>query len=203
MTTCNRADFARLLGRHPSHITRLAAADRLVFATPDLIDVEASVARIEATRGNRYDVELRWDEVRGQVQPPVQPAQAPLAEAQAAPPAPGQAVAEGDAIAPDEIGRRTRHAQMLKAEAEARGKEREDLLAAGALVPRAEVRRDLVEAVGIILNAAETLPDRLAPILVDQSDQGTVGAILRDEVEQFLAIVSERLGALAEQGSAA
>jgi hypothetical protein len=92
---------------------------------------------------------------------------------------------------------------MLKAEAEARAKEREDLLAAGALVPRAEVRRDLVEAVGIILNAAETMPDRLAPILVDQSDQGTVGAILRDEVEQFLAIVSERLGALADQGEAA
>ena len=197
MTTLTRAEVARLIGRDKSHVTRLGQADRLVFASPGLVDVEASLARIEATRGNRYDVEARWDDVR---------AQAPEAQAPGAPetaletPTETQAEPSESAQVPvDEVGRRTRHAQMLKAEAEARAKEREDLVAAGALVPKAEVERDLMAAVGVILNAGEGLPDRVAPLLVDQGDQGTITAILRDEWGQFLAQVSEQLGAIAAQ----
>ena len=98
----------------------------------------------------------------------------------------------------DEVVRRTRRAQMLEREAIARMKEREDQEAAGQVLRRAAVERAATDAVAVILNAAETIPDRLAPLLVGIEDQARIRALLRDEIEQFLARASAELERVAE-----
>jgi hypothetical protein len=101
----------------------------------------------------------------------------------------------------DEVVRRTRRAQMLEREAIARMKEREDQEAAGQVLRRAAVERAATDAVAVILNAAETIPDRLAPLLVGIEDQARIRALLRDEIEQFLARASAELERVAEAQS--
>jgi len=55
-----KSEFARLLGVAPSYVTKLAKAGRLVLCEDGRVDVEASLARIEATRDPaRQDVARR------------------------------------------------------------------------------------------------------------------------------------------------
>ncbi|MFE8034374.1 helix-turn-helix domain-containing protein [Thiohalocapsa marina] len=96
------------------------------------------------------------------------------------------------------VVRRTRYAQMLEREAVARMKAREDQEAAGQLIRRSAVERAMTDATAVILNAAETLPDRVAPLLVNIDDQARIRALLRDEVEQFLATASAQLALVVE-----
>lgn len=206
MPGMNQAEFARYIGRDPSHVTRLKQAGRLVLTADGLVDAEASVARIHATRGQRFDVEARFEELRGavaRIEQAAATAGPPEADLEGAGPDAPEAGTEAGRAVPadpldiDVIGRRTRYAQMLKAEAEARTKAREDLQAAGETIPRAAVRADLETAVGGILNAFEGLPDRLAPVLVGMRDQAAVRAVLRDEIELTLARIADTLGAVA------
>ena len=56
-TVATQADFARRLGVSRSHVTGLKHAGRLVLTDNGLVDVDASIARIDATRDpNRDDV---------------------------------------------------------------------------------------------------------------------------------------------------
>lgn len=201
MTLETQAQFARRLQRDKAHVTRLKQAGRLVMDR-NLVDVEASLARIEATRGNRFDVEERYDRSQaalGLVEPVAGADPTATPDATAATPQTG---AQGATIDLDEIGRRTRHAQMLEKEAVARIREREEQEQAGVLVRRASVVKAATDAVGVILNAAETLPDRVAPLLVGTTDPARVRAVLRDEIEQLLDIASHQLSALAGQEAA-
>lgn len=189
MSTLERmCDFADRLGVNRSTVTRWRAAGRLVLSDDGRVDVEASQRRLEATRGGRFDVSARWDAHRG----------APIQTGTAAPElAPEPEPTPDDPLDLDEVGRRTRVAQMRKEEAIARQKEREDQELAGMLVRKAEVKRDLTDAATIILGVWESLPDRLAPILTGIEDPARVRAILRDEVEQMGHQVSAQLDAVA------
>ena len=197
--TMTQAEFARHLGRNRATITRAKAAGRLVLTDEGLVDVAASLARLQATAGSRPDLSDLWAErrraqsERGADRMVEGADQAPTPPADHTP-----TLAPGDALDTDAIGRRTRFAQMLKAEAEAEVKRREAALARGDVVERAAVRKDLTDAVSVILNAAETLPDRLAPSLLDVGDLPTVQALLRDAVEQLLAQISTTLGGIAQ-----
>jgi pyruvate/2-oxoglutarate dehydrogenase complex dihydrolipoamide acyltransferase (E2) component len=68
MTTENKAAFARRLNWNRSTVTRAAQAGRLVMAG-NLVDVEASLARLKATEGGRTDVAARHAAERAQAVP--------------------------------------------------------------------------------------------------------------------------------------
>lgn len=185
-------EFAEHLGVNKSTVTRLKQAGRLVLAADGRVDVPASLARIEATRGERHDVSQRWEEARRGAQA-AQPAPA------SAPPAEPEPDAGLDV---DHIGRRTRLAQMKKAEAEAEARIRQNAIEAGSLVAKSDVLRDMALALGEIKNALETLPDRVTPLVTGLSDDAAVRAILRDEIEQLQTASGERMKEIG-QGRAA
>ena len=176
MTTETQAEFAARIGRARSRVTRLKQAGRLVMAG-NLVDVEASLARIEATRGQRFDVEARLQRERAAAAPPE--AAAPAADD--VPPDPTDT---------DSIGLQTRLAQMRSAQIKA---EREALELAeqkGELVRWRAVERALADAAAVILSHGEAIPDRLAPQLVQLDEVEPIRARLRDEMESFFAGVS-------------
>ena len=180
---------------HKSTVTRWGQDGRLVEVN-GLVDSEASVARIEATRGARDDVADRWAEGRA-----VAPAQQPAADAAqpaGAVDAAGSAGDDEEVLDTDAIGIRTRRAKMLTAEADARMRERADLLAAGLVVERAAVRADLAVAAGLILAAAEPMPDDLTPVLTGVADADKVRAVLRDWLDGFLHGAADALARAGE-----
>lgn len=63
MTLEHQAAFARRIQRDKGYVTRLKQAGRLVMSGR-LVDVEASIARIQATRGDRFDVSARAEAAR-------------------------------------------------------------------------------------------------------------------------------------------
>jgi hypothetical protein len=98
----------------------------------------------------------------------------------------------------DEVVRRTRYAQMLEREAVARMKEREDQEAAGQVIRRSAVERAMTDATAVILNAAETIPDRFAPQLLNIEEMARARALLREAMEEFMALTSAQLAKIAE-----
>jgi hypothetical protein len=189
MTVETKADFARRLGVNRSTVTRLDKAGRLVLAADGRVDVEPSLARLEATRGTRYDVSDRHAAARG-----AEVASTPSAADRETP-------AADDTIDADLIGLRTRRAQMREREAIAAIKEREAMEQSGQLVRRAEVVKAATDAVAVLLNTAEALPDRATPLLLGCNDAARIRAVLRDEVEQLFQTASEQLVRIAGQGA--
>jgi hypothetical protein len=192
--------FAARCGVNKGTVTRWKASGRLVLAEDGLVDIDASIQRLEATRGVRHDVADRWRayrEAQGSTKQP-QPAAQTAADTDPvdSDSQPGETAAAMDL---DEIGRRTRVAQMLKEEAIARQKQREDDELAGRLIRRDAVKKDTADACAIIAGAWENLPDRMAPVLVGQTDQERIRALLRDEVDAMAREVAEQLGAIGEQ----
>jgi hypothetical protein len=206
-----QADFAAWLGCSKSYVTRLKTAGRLVMTPDGLVDVAASMARLAATRGERFDVERRWADSRGQIvttnplpAPAAAPASAPAAAPAALPAADPADPADDDGpLDVDTIGLRTRLAAMRKAEADARMAHRRDEIDAGAWLARADVERDLVTAVGVLLNALDGIPDRVAPLLVGIDAPDRVRAVLRDELEQYIARVHRQLTTVASRATGA
>lgn len=181
MTAETQTQFAERMGVHKSTVTRWKQDGRLVLDPSGRVDVEASLHAIQATEG---------------VAPMHVARRESLAESREAARAPA-AAADQEPMVMDtlaRIGAKTKFEAMRKLKAEADRAEMDRDRLRGELIERREVQKDLADAVAVILNAAETLPDRLAPVLTGVAEQTTVRAILRDEVEQFLATVAERLG---------
>jgi hypothetical protein len=193
MTLEKQIVFAARVGVDRSQVTRWKRKGRLVLEG-DLVNVEASLQRIEATRGTRHDVTARHDAERGQSlafalpEPADRPAVDPAPADVAADPQPGMDL--------DAIGRRTRIAQMEKEEHVAALKRLERAQREGQLIDKGEVAGAATDAVAVILSAAEAIPDRLAPLLIG-ADVERARAILRDEVETLLSTVSHQMGRLA------
>lgn len=187
MTVETKADFARRLGRDRSYVTRLGQKGRLVLTDDGRVLVDESLARIEATRGVRFDMSKHWEENRGR-------------EGEDRPHKPVPSVLDTE-----EIGRRTRVAQMRKEEAEAEKRHRELEELTGALVRRDEIQRALANAVAVILGQIENMPDRIAPQVHGIEDMERVRARVKDEMESLCRRVSDELGRLAndEKGKAA
>ncbi len=69
MATETRSQFAARIGKDKSYVTRLADAGRLVLVGEGrsaLVDIEASLMRIEETKGGRDDVAARHAAEKGQ-----------------------------------------------------------------------------------------------------------------------------------------
>lgn len=182
----NRTAFAARLGVNKSTVTRWAQTDRLVLTDDGQIDVEPSLRKLEATQGvlpahaaNRE----RLAEARRQDQP------APEPDLNT-----GAAVTTDDALT--KIGVKTKFDAWRKIKADADRAELERDLQLGRVVPKDDVRKDLTDATAIILGHWETLPDRIAPVLVGIDDQARIRAVLRDEIEQLNQRVAEELAAV-------
>jgi hypothetical protein len=61
LLTMNQQDFARHIGVHKSHVTRMKQNGRLVMTEEGLVDVVASKLRIAETSGGREDVKARFE----------------------------------------------------------------------------------------------------------------------------------------------
>jgi hypothetical protein len=201
-----KTQFAQRCGVNRATVTRWHQAGRLVVdAETGLVDIDASIRLLESTRGSRWDVAERWRAYRAeQTKAARAPDAATRPTATASDPTqPGDnSDNSDDGLDLDGIGRRTRIAQMLKEEAIARQKQREDELLAGSVIRRADVRRDLTDATAVILSAWDNLPDRVAPLLVDLSDQAHIRALLREEIERIGYEVADALKHVGEQRTA-
>jgi transcriptional regulator with XRE-family HTH domain len=180
-----QAEFSRRMRVNRSTVTRWKRDQRLALTEDGRIDVQASLRKLTATEGVLPAHIARREQ---------------LAEQRAAPEPPAEdEPKEAEIEGMEAIGIATKRAALRKLQAEADRAQMERDLQRGNLIERREVAKDLADAVAVILNAAETLPDRLAPVLTGVAEQSTVRAILRDEVEQLLATVSERLVQVVKQ----
>ena len=200
MTIETQARFAARLGVARSTVTRFKHEGRLVMTADGRVDVEGSLLSLEATQGvlpHQIANRERLEEARRE-QGPAQPQAQPQAQSPERPPAATQepqGPISSDTLA--KLGAKTKFEAYRKLKADADRSELETALAQGLAVLKADVQRDILDAAGIILGAWETLPDRLAPVMVGIDDQARIRAILRDEIEQLQQQISDQLNGIA------
>ena len=200
MTIETQARFAARLGVARSTVTRFKHEQRLVMTADGRVDVEGSLLSLEATQGvlpHQIANRERLEEARreqGPAQPQAQP-QAQSPERPSAAQQEPQGPISSDTLA--KLGAKTKFEAYRKLKADADRSELETALAQGLAVLKADVQRDIMDAAGIILGAWETLPDRLAPVMVGIDDQARIRAILRDEIEQLQQQISDQLNGIA------
>lgn len=188
-----QADFARRLGVSRSHVTGLKHAGRLVLTDNGLVDVDASIARIDATRDpNRDDVANRHAAARERLQtaaaPPVPP------QAPASPLAPPDAAPHADPD--DSISYQA--ARTVKERYAAKTAKLEYERAIGHLVERAAVEAAVEDIMTTVRQSLEQQPHRLAPLLIGK-DLDAIRATLRQETAHILgAMVADFAARLAQ-----
>lgn len=186
MTVESKAAFARRMGFDKSWVTRASQAGRLVLVGEGRgaqVAVEESIERLEMTRGTNYGVSDHWASQR--------------TETDERPSDPAEVSGNPGDLAPEEISRRTRMAQMRKEEAEADKRHRELDELTGALVRRDDIERALVDALAVILGQIENIPDRIAPQVHGVADMDRVRARIKDEMDGLCRRVSDELKLLA------
>lgn len=185
MTTVSQADLARHLGTTRSYITALKAADRLVFSADGKgIDLEASLARIEATRDPQSAaVSERHANARAGLL---------LAASQSVshPPAPQPALSaltdHAQAPEPDENANSYQAARAIKEKYAAKTARLEYERAIGKLVEKDAVDAAVEDVVTLVRQSLEQLPHRLAATLAHQPID-SVRATLKTEIRDLLS----------------
>lgn len=191
---CTQAEFAARQGWHRSTVTRLKQAGRLVMQGR-MVEVAASLARIEETGGMRFDVAERHAAQRAQ-----QDAQHADQKTAVAPPA-GSGEGEGQgagAIAPPATdvvtGERRSDAQARKEAALADKAEMEVQQMRGELIPKGDVDAAL-RAFGASVRAKlDVLPDQIAPLVAPVTDMDEVHALLAEHCRGILSAVADDMG---------
>lgn len=194
---CTQAEFAAAQGWHRSTVTRLKQAGRLVMQGR-MVEVAASLARIEETGGMRFDVAARHAANRAQpVTQPAQPeaektAQAPLAGA-----VNGTGSGDGAIAAPASgsgTGERRSDAQARKEAALADLAEMDVQQKRGNLIPKDDVDAALRSFATSVRARLDVLPDQLAPLLAPVSDLDEIHALLAEHARSILAAVADDMG---------
>ena len=194
---CTQAEFAAAQGWHRSTVTRLKQAGRLVMQGR-LVEIAASLARIEETGGMRFDVAERHAANRAQpgtqlAQPEAEKtAQAPLAGA-------GEGTGSGDgAIAAPAsgsgTGERRSDAQARKEAALADLAEMDVQQKRGNLIPKDDVDAALRSFATSVRARLDVLPDQLAPLLAPVADLDEIHALLAEHCRSILAAVADDMG---------
>lgn len=164
-----QSEFAAILGKDKSYITRLKQNGRLVLVdTPQgqRVDVEASKARIAETEGGRDDVAARHAAEKGQ-----------------------------EAKKPDE-SRVSAQTRKEMAQADIAEMERDQLR--GKLIERELVEQALADVVAFARQGFENFPHRVAAQLVGK-DFDQIMATLKQEVQGLIGDMHRDAGkALAE-----
>lgn len=190
-TTATQADFARLMGVNRSTVTRTwKQAGRLVMVG-DLVDVEASRARILATADlARSDVAERHAAERGAaVGQGVEAVKVGAGDTATA--ATAAATARPEAPPPttpatDHIGNSYQAARAVKEKYAALSAKAEYERVIGQLLPRADVDQALDDLVATVRSGLENLPHRAAGQLVGK-DYDAIIALLKQEVVDMMS----------------
>lgn len=174
-TFVNQAEFAALLGKDKSHITRLKQAGRIVLTAEGLVDVEKSQALIAATAdpSRAAQVEARANEQMRQEHSAPSP-----------PPAQQQESSIGNSFAAAKAVNEKYKALTAKLEYEQ---------ASGKLVDASEARLFAADLAATFRGALEVLPDRLAPELVPLNETETIRALLVESFEQVLTDIADKI----------
>lgn len=162
MTTATQADFAREIGVGRSRVHALKEAGRLVMVG-DLVDVEASKARIAATRSPAHDEQ----------------ATAKVSLADTAPPPQD-----------DKIGNSYQAARAIKERYLALEAKRAYEVACGQLMRADEVAAAAADAATTLRTRLEALPDLLSSQLSGPLDEAQRRAVIAETIEHILAGLS-------------
>lgn len=171
--TETKTEFARRLGVNKSTITRAAQAGRIVVDAEGRVEIEASLARWNATRAGRDDVAARHAAARGHA---VVAATDPATLAEAASP-----------TLQDGSGRAQARAEGL--DYENRLLRLEMALRRGQRYPLADARREALGIGGMMRAAFERLVDTAAPRVAVAAGLDERRRILRDELRGLRAMI--------------
>lgn len=156
-----QADFAREIGVGRSRVHALKEAGRLVMVG-DLVDVEASKARINATRSPAHDEQATAKVGAGETAP-----------------SPPQA--------DDKIGNSYQAARAVKERYLALEAKRAYEVACGQLMRADEVAAKAADAATTLRTRLETLPDQLAAQMGGHLDEAQRRAVAADIIESILS----------------
>lgn len=172
MTHETQAAFAKRLGVTRSYVNKLKESGRLVITEGSLVDVEASLAAIQATQDPSKPSHV--------IPPPTIPEPAP---------------------APTETadGRMSyQAARTVKEKYAALAAKLAYEQACGKLLVAADVLAVIADATVTLRTRFESFPDLLAPQIAAIADEQQIRAMLAEEVEILLADVSAHFGKLAK-----
>lgn len=180
-----QAEFATIAGVQRSYVTALKKAGRLVLDADGKVRVVESLARIEATRDpSKAAVAARHAEARGSALPGA--AETPVDEVGPEP--------ESTSVGFSYWRERTEKAKALAAE-------RENAVADGKLLAVDDVVAQVANAMTVLRNALERLPDTLGPQLAAEQSEARCRGLVSEAVELLLEDTSRRLGAIAGEGA--
>lgn len=168
MTTATQAEYAAMLGKDKSYVTRLKQAGRLVLSDGGLVDVEASNKRITDTS----------DPGKGRV-----------VERHAAARGDGQGKQQGS----DAIGNSYQTARAVKEKYAALTAKADYERAIGKLIDKDEVISAMDDLVSFARQGVENLPHRVAAQLVGK-DFDQIMALLKQEVIGMMGDMHKEAG---------
>lgn len=184
MTLENQSQFARRLGHDKAYITRLKQAGRLVMEN-DLVNVEASLARIQATQGDRPQVAEFHAEQRE--------LKSMTAPSHGSPGMAGNQSAPGHDLSLDKA-RRVRaisEARIKTAQADQEEMARDKM--AGNLIAREDVDFVLRDFGATLSSLLENLADRLAPIVYPLTTLSETHTAIREMAEEIQLEMAETM----------
>lgn len=171
-----QAEFARILGVDPAHVTRLKQADRLVIERGK-VNVEASRRLIEETSDpGKEEVRESWQEYRS--------AKNTENNAQR------DSKKTEDAVFPasdaKEIQRIFQKSKAIEKQCQAGLAQIQLDLALGKVIERTEVEAVIEDVFGALRQKLENLPHRLSPELVGK-DLDAIRAVQKQEINAILS----------------
>lgn len=180
MTTETRADFARRMGWNRSSVTRAVQDGRVVLTEAGQVDVEASLAKIDALAHPA----------------PHHRAHAQQLEEQRARKQAGEGGAPADAVLAENISKlnlRLKKAEANKREHEADVARMESEKMAGNLLAREDVEHALDDFGATLRSLMENLPDRLAPVVHPLQSIEDVHAALVEVANDVLQTMHDQM----------
>lgn len=192
MTTETRADFARRMGWNRSSVTR-AVQDGRVVLDGDLVDVEASLEKIEALASPYAHHRAHSQQMAEQrhAKTPTAGAVAAAMRALAPPEPPALPKADGESI--EVLNLRLKKAEANKREHEADMARMERETMAGNLIAREDVEFALDDFGATLRSLMENLADRLAPVVHPLQTIEETHAALSEAAQDVLQTMHDRL----------
>lgn len=169
MTTATQSEFAAIIGKDKSYVTRLKQSGRLVLTADGAVDIEKSQNLIAMT---------------------ADPTRAAAVEARQS-----ESAAPRQLSTPsvDAIGSSFQQAKAINEKYKALTAKLEYERASGKLIEADAARLFAADLAASFRASLEILPDRLAPELVPMSETETIRALLVETFEQVLTDLADKI----------
>ncbi len=160
----NQSEYAKKKGLTPQYISKLKNQGVIVFKENGEIDEQASDQRINE---NKDPAKQQLSEYHAQQR---------------------QKKAAGETISAGQSYQQARAMKEQYAAMQARIAYEKEI---GNLLDIQSVRLAIMDSDAIVRNKLESLPDIIAPLLADESDESKIRAILLDQIEMLLTDLSK------------